>query len=121
MPQWQPDILCIGECMVEMAPQPDGLYAMGFAGDTFNTAWHLRHQLSPEGRVSYFSAVGQDSLSDRMLAFMGEAGIDTAQVQRRADRTVGLYLIELTQGERSFSYWRDRLCNSHTTRGQCHR
>jgi 2-dehydro-3-deoxygluconokinase len=108
MPQPQPDILCIGECMVEMAPQPGGLYAMGFAGDTFNTAWHLRRQLSSEGRVSYFSAVGQDTLSDQMLAFMGEAGIDTAQVQRRADRTVGLYLIELTQGERSFSYWRDR-------------
>lgn len=104
----RPDILCIGECMVELSPQPGGLYAMGFAGDSFNTAWHLRRCLGTAGRVSYLTAVGQDALSDRMLDFMAGAGIDTAPVRRLSDRTVGLYLIELTRGERSFAYWRDR-------------
>ncbi|SEN45069.1 2-dehydro-3-deoxygluconokinase [Loktanella fryxellensis] len=98
--------LCIGECMVEMAPQADpGSYRMGYAGDTLNTAWYLR-QLMPDARVGYLTAVGQDAVSDAMLAFLAGAGIDTAHVQRRGDRTVGLYLIQLTGAERSFAYWR---------------
>ena len=99
-------IVCIGECMVEMAPTgADGTYRMGFAGDTMNTAWYLRRQM-PGGAVDYLTAVGTDAVSDAMVAFLGAAGIGTAQVQRRADRTVGLYLIQLAGAERSFAYWR---------------
>ncbi len=99
--------LSIGECMVELAPAaaPDE-YRMGFAGDTFNTAWHLR-QLRPDARIRYFSKVGTDAVSDNMLAMMTAARIDTTHVSRTADRSVGLYLISLSDGERSFSYWRD--------------
>lgn len=98
--------LSIGECMVELAPQPGGLYAMGFAGDTFNTAWYARRCLPDGWRVAYLSAVGQDAVSDGMVAFIESAGIDAANVLRLPDRTVGLYLISLTNGERSFAYWR---------------
>lgn len=96
----------IGECMVEMAPQPDGHYAMGFAGDTLNTAWYARACLSKGWQVDYLSAVGQDAVSDRMVAFMQGAGIGTQHIARVPGRTVGLYLIELQGAERSFSYWR---------------
>ena len=96
----------IGECMVEMAPQEGGLYAMGFAGDTFNTAWYARRCL-PEGwSVDYLSALGTDAISDRMADFMTGAGIGTAYLRRLPGQTVGLYLISLTGAERSFSYWR---------------
>ncbi|MFZ5961838.1 sugar kinase [Thalassococcus sp. BH17M4-6] len=99
--------LAIGECMAELAPADAAdRFRLGFAGDTFNTAWYLR-KLCPEAHVGYFSAVGQDDLSDRMLAMMTAAGIDTQHVSRAADRSVGLYLISLNNGERSFSYWRD--------------
>lgn len=98
--------LSIGECMVELAPQPGGLYAMGFAGDTFNTAWYARRCLPDAWHVAYLSAVGQDAVSDAMTGFMRGEGIDTAPVARLTDRTVGLYLISLQNGERSFSYWR---------------
>lgn len=98
--------LAIGECMVEMAPEADGRYVMGFAGDTLNTAWYARRLLPAGWRVGYLSAVGTDAVSDRMLRFFADAGIDTADVARRADRTVGLYLIELNGAERSFAYWR---------------
>ena len=40
--------LSIGECMIEMALQEDGRYAMGYAGDTFNTAWYARRVAGPE-------------------------------------------------------------------------
>jgi len=100
------NFLAIGECMVEMAPTGEGTYRLGFAGDTLNTAWYAR-RLLPEGwDVSYLTGVGQDSVSEEMLAFFEDAGIRTDYVQRDNDRTVGLYIIQLNDGERSFSYWR---------------
>ncbi len=96
----------IGECMVEMAPQgKSGQYAMAFAGDTLNTAWYAR-RLSPDWVVEYATAVGYDPVSDQMVDFLSDAGIGTDFVRRVDDRTLGLYLIALRQGERHFSYWR---------------
>lgn len=100
--------LSIGECMVELSPQESGLFGLGFAGDTFNTAFYARACLPAAWTVGYLTDVGQDGVSDRMLAFMTAQGIDTSRIRRQADRTVGLYLIELRGGERSFRYWRDR-------------
>lgn len=98
----------IGECMVELAPQADGLYQRGFAGDTLNTAWYLRALLDREqSLVKYVTAVGTDALSDEMVRFIANAGIETSAIERIADRTVGLYLITLNGAERSFTYWRN--------------
>ncbi|TCO71230.1 sugar kinase [Rhodovulum euryhalinum] len=99
-------LIALGECMVELSPAGEGLYRRGFAGDTFNTAWYARRLLPPDWTVAYGTCVGTDALSDQMLAFMAGEGIDTAAVRRLPDRTVGLYMISLTAGERSFSYWR---------------
>lgn len=102
-----PRILSIGECMVEIGPaDAPGLFRMGFAGDTFNTAWYLRRRLPADWQVDYLTAVGTDAASASMLDFMAGAGIGTDHVARLPDATVGLYLIELKEGERSFSYWR---------------
>lgn len=101
------NIMCIGECMVEMAPLADGAYQRGFAGDTFNSAWYLAKCLPDEFNVDYFTGVGTDAISDEMLAFMGDAGVGTGSVRRISQRTVGLYMIALKNGERSFSYWRE--------------
>jgi 2-dehydro-3-deoxygluconokinase len=99
-------IVAIGECMVELAPTGDGTFAMGYAGDTFNTAWYLRHLLPKAATVSYLSAVGTDAVSDRMADFMASEGVAVDHLQRVPKRSVGLYLIQLTKGERSFAYWR---------------
>ncbi len=100
-------VVCLGECMVELAPADvPGLFAMGFAGDTFNTAWYLRRRLPPGWQVDYVTAIGTDAVSDRFLSFAAAAGLGTAHIARRPDRTMGLYLIELTGSERSFAYWR---------------
>jgi 2-dehydro-3-deoxygluconokinase len=100
-------IVSIGECMVELAPNADpGNFRMGFAGDTFNTAFYLRQLLPPKMQVDYLTALGTDSVSDRMLTMMAQAGIGTDHVARIPDRAPGLYLIELQDGERSFTYWR---------------
>jgi 2-dehydro-3-deoxygluconokinase len=99
-------LVAIGECMVEMAPADGGLYRMGYAGDTFNCAWYARRLLGADWTVSYATRAGTDAVSDGMVAFIQGEGIDTGRVARDPDRTLGLYLIQLAQGERSFVYWR---------------
>ncbi|EEE46077.2 sugar kinase [Roseibium alexandrii] len=100
--------LAIGECMVEMAPTGEGTFAKGFAGDTLNTAWYVRKSLSQDWAVSYLTAVGNDQISEEMIAFLDGAGLATDHIQRLNDRTIGLYLIQLKEGERSFAYWRSQ-------------
>lgn len=92
--------------MIELAPREDGALRMGFAGDTFNTAWYARRLLPADWSVAYGTCVGTDRVSDDMIGFMGDEGIDTSAIRRIPDRTVGLYMISLKDGERSFSYWR---------------
>ena len=102
-------ITAIGECMVELAPaSTPGDFRMGFAGDTLNTAWYLRRLLPPADTIDYMTAVGTDAVSDDMVAFLANAGLGTRHILRRTDATVGLYMIRLADGERSFSYWRDK-------------
>ncbi|MBE3636787.1 sugar kinase [Mangrovicoccus algicola] len=106
-PPSTPRILAIGECMIEFSPAGEAeAYRRGFAGDTFNTAWYIR-QVRPQALVSYLTAIGDDAVSDRFLAFLDETGIDRRFVRQVPGGTMGLYLIALKDGERSFSYWRD--------------
>ncbi len=100
-------LVAIGECMVEFGPAPGhpGLYRQGFAGDTFNTAWHFLRQA--EGwSVDYLSALGDDEASTAMLDWMARNGIGTEHVAILPGRTPGLYVIAVEDGERRFSYWR---------------
>lgn len=99
-------VLAIGECMVELRQAEGGLLRQGFAGDSFNTAYYVRAFL-PEARpVDYFTAVGTDTISDEMLAFIEGTGVGTGFIRRVPGRSPGLYMIHLKEGERSFSYWR---------------
>ena len=100
-------IVAIGECMIEMAPFAiEGQFRLGYAGDTLNTAWYLRRLLGAGDQIDYFTAIGIDVTSDKMLEFLQEAGIGTERILRRDAKSVGLYMIQLQDGERSFSYWR---------------
>lgn len=99
--------VAIGECMVELSPGAEaGAFRMGFAGDTFNTAWYMR-ALRPEVRTRFVTRIGTDAVSRSMQDAMTKAGMDVDHVGREEDRSVGLYMISLDRGERSFSYWRD--------------
>ena len=96
----------IGECMVELADVGGGRFARGFGGDTLNVALYLA-RLGVD--VSYVTALGDDPLSDAMIAGWKTECIRTDEVLRLAGRMPGLYMIERdARGERSFLYWRDR-------------
>lgn len=100
-------ILSIGEAMVELSEAgKDGLWRLGIAGDTLNTAWYLRRLMPETTEIGYFTRVGLGKFSEKMIAFLEAEGIATGFISRDDRREIGLYAIALEDGERSFSYWR---------------
>jgi 2-dehydro-3-deoxygluconokinase len=94
--------------MAEFSPDEQlGKFNLGFAGDTFNTAWYIANNHA-DVNSAYFSKVGDDELSDQMLKFMSDNQVDTTYIKKVAGSTIGLYLISLVNGERTFSYWRNK-------------
>ena len=94
----------IGECMVEFHRRPDGAYGRGFGGDTLNCAVYLSRLGIP---TDYVTLLGDDGLSDEMIAAWEAEGLGTGLVGRLPGRLPGLYLIETdARGERTFLYWR---------------
>ena len=80
-------ILSIGECMAEFSPDEQlGKFNLGFAGDTFNTAWYIANNHA-DVNSAYFSKVGDDELSDQMLKFMSDNQVDTTYI-----KTVALWV-----------------------------
>jgi 2-dehydro-3-deoxygluconokinase len=98
-------VACIGECMIELKQAPDGAYLRGYGGDTLNTAVYLARLGIG---VDYITALGDDSLSDEMLAGWAAEGVGTGRVARLRGKLPGIYLIETDQrGERRFFHWRE--------------
>ena len=98
-------VACIGECMIELKQAEGGLYSRGYGGDTLNTSVYLaRLGVS----VDYVTALGDDSLSDEMIAGWTAEGVGTGQVLRLSGKLPGIYLIETdARGERRFFHWRE--------------
>ncbi|MCB9994607.1 MAG: sugar kinase [Hyphomicrobiaceae bacterium] len=99
-------VVAVGEAMIEMSPTGDGLFRLGFAGDTFNTLWQVAQLVGDRGRAGMVTRLGTDALSSRFVAEMETDGLDLSGIARDPARTMGLYLIELDGVERSFHYWR---------------
>lgn len=98
-------VACIGECMIELRQAPGGLFSRGFGGDTLNTAVYLSRLGVP---TDYITALGDDSLSDEMIAGWRAEGVGTARVARLKGKLPGIYMIETdASGERKFFHWRD--------------
>ena len=69
-----PRFVSVGECMIEMSGGEDGLYRLGYAGDTLNTAWYARACLPEDWDVDYVTALGDDMYSEQMADFFDENG-----------------------------------------------
>ena len=103
-------ICCVGEAMAELVLGNDDIPpAIGFAGDTMNTAVYLKRLLGEKADLCYVTVIGNDTLSNRLLNLLETESINTAQIKRSNDRLIGLYAITTDEsGERTFNYWRDR-------------
>lgn len=98
-------VACIGECMIELKQAGNSLFSRGYGGDTLNTAVYLARLGTS---VDYITALGDDPLSDEMVAGWASEGVGTSRVLRLRGKLPGLYLIETDdKGERRFFHWRD--------------
>lgn len=98
-------VACIGECMIELKQAQDGFYSRAFGGDTLNTAVYLA-RLGAD--VDYLTALGDDPMSEEMLAGWAAEGVGTGRVARLPGKLPGLYLIQTDdKGERRFFHWRE--------------
>ena len=102
-------VACIGECMIELRQAREdgqaGLYSRGYGGDTLNTAVYLA-RLGVE--VDYITALGDDLLSDEMLAGWAAEGVGTSRVLRLKGKLPGIYMILTDEfGDRRFLHWRE--------------
>lgn len=104
-------ILCVGEAMAELmlGSSEDFPPALGFAGDSMNTAIYLKRLLQDKAEVSYITVVGHDTLSSRLIRLLDAESINTKQIKRSDSRLIGLYAITTDDsGERTFNYWRSQ-------------
>ena len=98
-------VACIGECMVELKQAEGDLFSRGYGGDTLNTAVYLARL---GVGVDYVTALGDDALSDEMIAGWAVEGVGTKRVARLPGKLPGLYMIQTDdRGERRFFHWRD--------------
>jgi len=98
-------VACIGECMIELKQAEGGLFSRGYGGDTLNTAVYLARL---GAATDYITALGDDTLSDEMIAGWAAEGVGTARVSRLPGKLPGLYMIQTDdKGERRFFHWRE--------------
>ncbi|MBU1311221.1 MAG: sugar kinase [Gammaproteobacteria bacterium] len=101
-------VVIMGECMVELYQLVENVYHQNFAGDVFNTAVYLKRTCEESVDVQFFTAVGTDLISDKLVQAIEREKIDTSLMLRTKTARPGLYMINTDAfGERSFVYWRD--------------
>jgi 2-dehydro-3-deoxygluconokinase len=97
-----PDILCLGEPMVEFNEQPDGRFAIGCGGDTSNCAVAAARQGASTG---YVSRIGADAFAARLRAMWAEEGVADL-VEEDAEAATGLYFVTHSAAGHEFTYRR---------------
>ena len=98
-----PDIVALGEPMIEFNEEPDGRYRQGFGGDTSNAAIAAARL---GAGVRYVTLVGQDRFGDLLLELWRREGVDTAYVGRHATASTGAYVVNHTPAGHAFTYLR---------------
>lgn len=98
-----PDIVAIGEAMIEFNEEPDGRYAQGFGGDTSNAAIAAARL---GASVRYVTLVGQDRFGDTLMALWRGEGVDTEFVGRHPTAPTGVYFVNHTAAGHAFTYLR---------------
>src|SRR3954454_2293152 len=98
-------VACIGECMIELKQADGGLFSRGYGGHTLNTAVYLARL---GVGADYITALGDDTLSDEMIAGWAAEGVGTSRVTRLPGKLPGIYMIQTDdRGERRFFHWRE--------------
>jgi 2-dehydro-3-deoxygluconokinase len=107
-----PDLICLGEAMVEFNQQPhsangsggsDDLYKAGFGGDTSNTAIAAARQGAKAG---YITALGADRFGDLLIDLWSREEVDASAVKRDESAPTGIYFVTHGAAGHQFHYYR---------------
>lgn len=98
-----PDILCLGEPMLEFNQQPDGNYLPGHGGDTSNCAIAAARQGAAVGFVTH---IGADTFGNSFMDLWRTEGVNTTTVQQVTDAHTGIYFVTHGKDGHEFSYFR---------------
>lgn len=99
----QPDIICLGEPMLEFNQQPDGLYLAGHGGDTSNCAIAAARQ---GASVAYWTRIGADAFGDSFLKLWADEAVDTSRIEKDDQAHTGIYFVTHGEAGHEFSYFR---------------
>ena len=99
-----PDVIGIGEVLVEFTRAADNSWSSGSAGDILNTCFYLARSGVRTGLVTRF---GSDPHTTSILQFLEEEGIDRRFARVSSSAENGRYYVSTNHaGERSFRYER---------------
>lgn len=98
-----PEILCLGEPLVEFNEQPDGRFLMGQGGDVSNVAVAAARQ---GARAGIATLLGEDAFGDALSALWQREGVDQTAVRRLPGAPTGLYFVTHGPDGHRFSYRR---------------
>ncbi len=98
-----PDIICLGEPLLEFNHQPDGRYLPGFGGDTSNCAIAAARQGASTG---YATRIGDDTFGRQFLMLWADEGVDTRAVETDGSAHTGIYFVTHSEAGHEFSYFR---------------
>ena len=102
-----PDLISIGECMIELfAEEPietADTFTRSLAGDSFNICVAAQRLGTSTG---YVTRLGNDPFADYLLGTFHSEGIDTSGVRRVEGFNAVHFVAQLPNGDRDFVYYR---------------
>lgn len=108
-----PDLVCLGEPLVEFNRPSDGLdWRQGFGGDTSNAAIAAARQGASAG---YLSRVGGDAFGEMLRALWRTEGVDASTVETDPAAPTGLYFVTHGADGHRFAYRREGSAASRMT------
>ena len=102
-----PDLISIGECMIELfaqeAIETADTFTRSLAGDSFNLCVAAQRLGTSTG---YVTRLGDDPFADYLLGTFQSLGIDTSGVRRVEGFNAVHFVAQLPNGDRDFVYYR---------------
>jgi 2-dehydro-3-deoxygluconokinase len=105
----QPEIIAIGEPMIELNAAGEGLlsevghFVAGWGGDTSNFSVAA---CRAGGKVGYLTRLGDDEFAESFFALWAREGVDTRFVVKDPDAHTAIYFISRTGNQHFFTYYR---------------
>ena len=101
-----PDIVCLGEPLIEFNRPKDGdgrTWLQGFGGDSQNVAIAAARQGASAG---YLTGIGQDWMGDAFLDLWKSEGVDASRVTRHPAAPTGVSFVTHSAAGHKFDYLR---------------